>query len=233
MVEKFADRSEGFNAVVTEVLTNDGGPRHEHIENHENQEDNKEAFADFEGDFFDEGRAEGVDNFDENEAEKAPESHDGEGGATSDAAELSRVVPGGGAGEGFLEKAEAVFDGATDEGGIDENLPVFEFLAEERPTHEGGAETIDDVEWSPDDAAVGHPDAGAGFEVGAGEDKEVFVDSAENGADEEDEEEFFEAEALSERASGLERFGGFGCWGVGFLRGFRFGWFRFLRNFRP
>ncbi len=51
MVEKFADRSEGFNAVVTEVLTNDGGPRHEHIENHENQEDNKEAFADFEGIF--------------------------------------------------------------------------------------------------------------------------------------------------------------------------------------
>ena len=87
-------------------------------------------------------------------------------------------------------KLSTVFDGATDEGGIDENLPVFEFLAEERPTHEGGAETIDDVEWSPDDAAVGHPDAGAGFEVGAGEDKEVFVDSAENGADEEDEEEF-------------------------------------------
>ncbi len=119
---------------------------------------------------------------------------------------MVRVVPGGGAGEGFLEKAEAVFDGAADEGGVDEDLPVFEFFAEENPTHEGCAETVDDVEGTPDDAAVGHPDAGAGREVGLAVDEKVFVDGAEDGADEEDEEEFFEGETFGEGMF----FGGFG-----------------------
>ena len=54
---------------------------------------NKRGVRRLRGDFFDEGRAEGVDNFDENEVEKAPESHDGEGGATSDAAGVVQSSP--------------------------------------------------------------------------------------------------------------------------------------------
>lgn len=182
-VEEFTDGSERFDAVVTEVLAEDGGPGDEHVENHEDEQEDEEALAELSGDAFDEVREEGVDDFDEDETEDAPESHDRDGGAASDVHDLVGVVPGGGAGESFLEEAEAVFDGAANEGGIDEDLPVFEFFAEENPAHEGCAETVDDVERSPDDAAVGHPDAGAGREVGLAVDEEVFVDSAEDGAD--------------------------------------------------
>jgi len=205
-VEEFANGSERLDSMMAEVLAEDGGPGDEHVENHEDEQEDEEALAELAGDAFDEVREEGVDDFDEDETEDAPESHDWDGGAAGDVHDLVGVVPGGGAGESFLEKAEAVFDGAADEGGVDEDLPVFEFFAEENPAHEGRAEAVDDVERPPDDAAVGHPDAGAGREVGLAVDEEVFVDGAEDGADQEDEEEFFEGEAFGERML----FGGFG-----------------------
>lgn len=198
-VVEFADGREGFHAVVAEVLADDGGPGDKHVENHENEQNEKETLADSDGDFFDEMGEEGVDDLDEDKSEDAPESHNWQSGAAGDAAELTGIVPRSRAGEGFLEEAEAVFDGATDEGGVDEDLPVFELFAEEDPAHEGGAEAVNDVERTPDDAAVGHPDAGAGREVGLAEDEEVFVDGAEDRADKEDEKEFFEGETFGER----------------------------------
>lgn len=185
--------------MVAEVLADNCGPGNEHIENHKDEENCEEALADFEGDFFDEIREEGVDDFDEDESEDTPDSHDWESGAAAEATELAGIIPGSGAGEGFLEETEAVFDCAAKEGGVNEDLPAFELFAEEHPAHERGAEAIDNVEWAPDDAAVGHPNASAGFEVSLAVDEEVFVDGAEDRADEENEEEFFEGKAFGER----------------------------------
>lgn len=206
-VEKFANWSERFDTVVAEVLADNRGPGDEHIENHKNEENCEEALADFEGDFFDEVREEGIDDFDEDETEDAPNGHDWESGAAAEATELTGIIPGGGASEGLLEEAKTVFDCTAKEGGINEDLPVFEFFAEEHPAHERGAKAVDNVERAPDDAAVGYPNAGAGFEVSLAVDEEVFVDGAEDGADEEDEEEFFEGKAFGEGVV-FGRFGG-------------------------
>lgn len=217
-IEKLADGGERFNAVVTEVLADNSGPGDEHIENHKNEEDSEEALADFEGDFFDEAGEKWVDDFDEDEAKESPDEHDWNGGAAAEAAELARVIPGGGTGEGFLEKAETIFNGTTDKGREDENLPVFKFFAKEHPAHKRSTKAIDDVEGTPDDAAVGHPDAGAGFEIGLAVDEEVFVDGAKNGTDNKDEEEFFEGEPFGKGAL-CRRFGRFGSGGFqGFSR---------------
>lgn len=179
-VEEFANWGERLDAMVAEVLADNRGPGNEHIKNHEDEENCEEALADFEGDFFDEIREEGVDDFDEDEAKDAPNGHDWESGAAAEAAELAGIIPRSGAGEGLLEEAEAVFDCAAKEGGVNEDLPVFELFAEEHPAHERGTKAVDDVEWAPDDAAVGHPNAGAGFEVSLAVDEEVFVDGAED-----------------------------------------------------
>lgn len=78
---------------MAEVLADDGGPGDEHVEDHENEEDDEKTFADPDGDFFDEVGENWVDDFDENESEQTPESHDGDGGAAAEVHGIRGIVP--------------------------------------------------------------------------------------------------------------------------------------------
>lgn len=97
-----------------------------------------------------------------------------------------------------MEKAETVFDSPADEGGKDENLPSLEMSTQEDPAHEGGAEAINNIERAPNDAAVNHPNTSTSREVGLGVDKEVFVDGADDGGDEKNEEKLLKTEPSGE-----------------------------------